>query len=221
MAKAYCINLDSRPDKWEATQEAFIGSGLTLQRFPGIVKSQGWRGCGASHVALAHEAMRQGLPYVIIIEDDCIPVPEFSQRWPALLEALEADDEWDMFLGGPTNVQGPIDVRGPLIEIERGFALHFYVLKACAYERAIAWNPDRHGPIDVYYSDEFRVVTTHPLIATQRPSKSDILGKNVDYTGGFQHTTETIDKLLYSLQTRQGTLLLLGLSVLLVALFAR
>jgi hypothetical protein len=219
--KAYCINLDSRPDKWKATQAVFSGSGLTLQRFPGIVKSEGWRGCGASHVALVHEAMRLGLPYVIIVEDDCIPVADFAQRFPGIVKALEADSGWDMFLGGPTHVQGPIDVREPLIEIERGFALHFYVLKACAYEKAIAWNADRHGPIDVYYSDQFRVVTTHPVIATQRPSKSDIHGHEVDYTTGFHEATETLDKLLYSLQTRQGTLVLLAFSVIIVALVLR
>lgn len=219
--KAYCINLDSRPDKWKATETAFSDSGLTLQRFSGIVKSEGWRGCGASHVALAHEAMRLRLPYVIIVEDDCVPVADFGVRFPLLLKALEADSGWDMFLGGPTNVQGPIDVREPLIEIERGFALHFYVLKACAYEKAIAWNADRHGPIDVYYSDQFRIVTSHPAIATQRPSKSDIHGREVDYTSGFHDATDSIDKLLYSLQTRHGTLLLVSFSVLLIFALSR
>ena len=214
--KAYCINLDSRPDKWKATERAFSGSGLTLQRFPGIVKSEGWRGCGASHVALAREAMRLGLPYVIIVEDDCVPVADFGERFPQVLKALEDDSGWDMFLGGPTHVQGPIGVREPLIEIERGFALHFYVLKACAYEKAIAWNADRHGPIDVYYSDQFRIITTHPSIATQRPSKSDIHGREVDYTGGFQDATDSIDKLLYAVQTRHGTLVLVALSMLLI-----
>lgn len=218
MATAYCINLDERPDKWKNTQDAFVNAGLTLQRFPGIRKSEGWRGCGASHVAVAREAMRQGLPYVIIVEDDCILVNNFAKRWPVVVKALEADDGWDMFLGGPTHVQGPIDVRGPLIEIERGFALHFYVLKACAYEKAIAWNADRHGPIDVYYSDQFRIVATHPALATQRPSKSDIHGRDVDYTGGFHDAQDTIDSLLYSVQTRQGTLLLLGISALILFL---
>jgi hypothetical protein len=221
MAKAYCINLDSRPEKWNATQEAFAGSGLKLQRFPGIVKSEGWRGCGASHMAIAHEAIRLGLPYVIVVEDDCVPVADFAERWPAVLEGLKADDGWDLFLGGPTNVQGPVEVRPPLIEIERGFATHFYVLKACAYERAIAWNPDRHGPIDVYYSDQFRIVTTHPGLATQRPSTSDILGKHVDYTWLFEQSGSQMDALIYSFYTREGTLILLGLSALLIFVLAR
>ena len=207
---AYCINLDSRPDKWKESQAAFVGTGLTLKRFSGIRHSEGWRGCGASHVAVAHEALRLGLPWVIIVEDDCLPVPDFSTRWPDIFNALKKDDGWDIFIGGPTYVQGPIDVRGPLIEIERGFALHFYVLKACAFEKAIAWNADRHGPIDVYYSDQFRIVTTHPAIATQRPSHSDIKGEDADYTYFFNETDETINRLLYSMQARHMALLFVG-----------
>ena len=219
---AYCINLDSRPDKWDKTEDAFEGSGITLQRFPGIQRPIGWHGCGAAHVAVAREAMRQGLPWILVVEDDCLLTSGFAQRWPAIRDALMADDGWDMFLGGPTNVQGPVTVREPFIEIERGFALHFYVLKACAYEKAIAWNPDRHGPIDVYYSDQFRVVTTSPILATQDTSISDIRGHSVDYTNDFHEAQEALDKLLYAVLTRDGTLAMLFVSAVIIGiLFAR
>lgn len=220
-SQAYCINLDSRPDKWKDTQDAFANSGISLKRFSGIRNAEGWRGCGASHVAIAREAIRLALPYVIIVEDDCIPSSDFAARWPAVLAALQSDSGWDMFLGGPTHVQGPISLRGSLIEIERGFALHFYVLKACAYEKAIAWNADRHGPIDVYYSDQFRVVTTRPVLAIQRPSKSDIRDEDMDYTEFFEETNTTLDKLLYSVRTRHATIILFGLSLFLIVLVLR
>jgi hypothetical protein len=212
----YCINLDSRPDKWKRTEAEFKGSGITLNRFPGVQRPIGWHGCGAAHVAVAREAMRKGLPWVLVIEDDCVLTSGFAERWPAISTALMADDGWDIFLGGPTNIQGPITLREPFIEIERAFALHFYVLKACAYEKAIAWNPDRHGPIDVYYSDQFRIVTTTPILAVQDASVSDIRGKQVDYTFEFHDAQDSLDKLIYAVRTRDGTLAILFVSAIII-----
>jgi hypothetical protein len=100
-----------------------------------------------------------------------------------------------------------------LMEIENAFALHFYVLRASAYEKVIAWNPDRHGPIDVYYSDQLRIVTTVPLLATQRPSISDIEGGMKDYSHIFDKSSATLDRLQYAIRTRGGTIALLVVSV--------
>jgi hypothetical protein len=210
----FCINLDDRKDKWTDTQAAFKGTDIVPKRFSAIRHSEGWRGCGASHVAIAREAMRQGLPWVLIIEDDCMPVADFAQRWPAVKRALwDERGDWDLFLGGPTYVQGPARPRGEhLTEIEGGYALHFYVLRASAYERAIAWNPDRHGPIDVYYSDQFRLVTTYPMLATQRPSVSDIKGETTDYSYFFDESDHVLRQLGYAFRTRDATIALLVIS---------
>ena len=215
---AYCINLDKRPDKWKETESSFEGTGLALRRHSATLHREGWRGCGASHVALAREALRLGLPWVIVVEDDCLPSGDFAERWPVVRDALAAEKgQWDIFLGGPTYVQGPIDMRGPLIGIDTGFALHFYVLNASAYEKAIAWNADRHGPIDVYYSNQFRIVTTHPPLAVQRPSVSDIKGEYRNYTDHFDESDETFQKLFYAARNRQTTIIMLCISAGLVA----
>jgi len=91
------------------------------------------------------------------------------------------------------------------------------VLRASAYENAIAWNPDRHGPIDVYYSDQFRIVTTYPLLATQRPSKSDIKGTDANYSDFFNESDNVLQQLSYAFRTRDGTVALLFLSMAAVA----
>ena len=215
----FCINLDDRTDKWADTQAAFQGTGIVPKRFSGIRRSEGWRGCGASHVAIAREAMRKGLPWVLIIEDDCVPVADFAQRWPVVKKALWDDyGQWDIFLGGPTYIQGPVELHGNhLIEIEGGFALHFYVLQAAAYEKVIAWNPDRHGPIDVYYSNVLRIVTTYPLLAKQHPSISDIKQEHRDYSEFFEESENIIQQLTYALRTRNGTMVLLVISATVIA----
>jgi GR25 family glycosyltransferase involved in LPS biosynthesis len=215
----FCINLDDRTDKWADTQAAFQGTGIVPKRFSGIKHSEGWRGCGASHVAIAREAMRRGLPWVLIVEDDCVPVADFAARWPVVKQALWDDyGHWDIFLGGPTYIQGPVELHGKhLIEIEGAFALHFYVLQAASYEKVIAWNPDRHGPIDVYYSDILRIVTTYPLLAKQRPSLSDIRQEQTDYSYFFDESEHIIKQLTYALRTRNGTVGLLFLSIVVLA----
>ena len=211
----FCINLDDRKDKWEETQAAFKYTGIVPIRFPAIRHSEGWRGCGASHVAIARDAIHKGHPWILVIEDDCMPSADFAERWPAVKKQLwENRGAWDIFLAGPTYLQGPVKPLGEnLIEIDSAFATHFYVLNAAAYERAIAWNPDRHGPIDVYYSNEFRIVTTHPILATQRPTISDIKGTDTDYSYMFDDTDRSLQQLQYAYYTRNGTLALLFLSI--------
>jgi hypothetical protein len=47
-------------------------------------------------------------------------------------------------------------------------------------------DPDKFkDPIDVYYPDNFRIWTTVPYLAGQRPSKSDIQKGEKDYTNYF------------------------------------
>ena len=211
--------MDDREDKWAETQASFKGTGIVPKRFSAIRHSEGWRGCGASHVAIAREAMRKGLPWVLIIEDDCVPVADFAARWPTIKRALWNErNAWDIFLGGPTYIQGPIEPRGKhLLEIEGGYALHFYVLQAAAFGKVIAWNPDRHGPIDVYYSNILRIVTTYPLLAKQRPSISDIKQEQTDYSDFFEESENVIQQLTYALRTRDGTVALIFVSVALLA----
>ena len=215
----FCINLDDREDKWAETQASFKGTGIVPKRFSAIRHSEGWRGCGASHVAIAREAMRKGLPWVLIIEDDCVPVADFAARWPTIKRALWNErNAWDIFLGGPTYIQGPVEPRGKhLLEIEGGYALHFYVLQAAAFGKVIAWNPDRDGPIDVYYSNILRIVTTYPLLAKQRPSISDIKQEQTDYSDFFEESENVIQQLTYALRTRDGTVALIFVSVALLA----
>jgi hypothetical protein len=219
--------LDDRPDKWAAVQAAFEGTGVAPERFPGVRHEVGWKGCGAAHVAVAAEAQRRGLPWVLVLEDDCQPAADFAERWPAVQRRLwETRGEWDIFLGGPTYVQGPARrLGGPsptLLEIDQGYALHFYVLQASAYSKMQAWEPDRNGPIDVYTSTTFRIVTAYPLLAGQRPSRSDIRKEDTDYSDHFEESGRALRRLLYGIDTRWGTVALLAASAAaLVALWRR
>jgi len=215
----YCINLDDRSDRWEGTKLAFEGSGITPQRFPATRHSEGWRGCGASHVSVIKEAKRRGYEWVLIVEDDCTPTAGFKDRWPALRNDLwTTRDKWDVFLGGPTQVHGPAQhLTNDILLIGHGYALHFYVICARNYDTALQWNADRHGPIDVYFRDVFNIATVNPLVAIQRPSPSDIRGIDVDYSDIFSDSEHSLERLSYGERTRIGTVVLLFASIGLIA----
>jgi hypothetical protein len=202
--KAFCINLDSRPDRWVQVQEAFKPTGISLERFSAIKNDDGMRGCGASHVAVIREAQKRGLPWALIVEDDCQPAPDFGARFPAVREALwKTRGQWDVFLGGPGWIEGPVRplADGKLYEFRKGVLLHFYVIDASAYDKAAAWNPDKHGPIDEYYSVALRKVTVEPpYLASQRPSMSNIRKTGVNYENDLRRSEEKMKSLIRLIQ---------------------
>jgi hypothetical protein len=212
--QALCINLDKQPQKWNDTVKEFANTGIQLERFSAILHEKGWIGCGESHLAVIRIAMERGLPWVLVVEDDCMLSEDFNERWPAIRKALwDSRDSWDIFLGGPSHIQGPASLRpNGLIEIENAYSTHFFVMNASAYARTLAWSPEKHGPIDVYYSDSFQIVTAKPLIAIQRPSYSDILEEEVNRNILFGESEEKLMKLLYVDRTRVASVVLLGLS---------
>jgi hypothetical protein len=206
--KAFCINLDSRPERWQQVQEAFKSTGIALERFSAIKNDDGMRGCGASHVAVIREAQKRGLSWVLIVEDDCQPAADFAARFPAVRDALwKTRGQWDIFLGGPGWIEGPVRAlgEGGLYEITRGKLTHFCIIDAGAYEKVAAWNPDRDGAIDEYYSVALRKVTTEPpYLASQRASMSDIRKKEMDYTGSVKESEEKLRVLIQATKTGGG-----------------
>tara|TARA_R110002051_G_scaffold325707_1_gene430352 strand:+ start:5588 stop:6367 length:780 start_codon:yes stop_codon:yes gene_type:complete len=75
--KIYCINLDSRPDKWAVVQKEFEKWGILdiVERFPAIAvyNSAGLTtasGCAQSHLQIIRDAKKDKLDNVLILEDD-------------------------------------------------------------------------------------------------------------------------------------------------------
>jgi len=79
--RVYCINLDSRPDKWEHCEEEFEKWGLTgIERYPGLVGKDldvtskelnpGEIGILMTHIEIIKQAKEDGLDNIMIMEDD-------------------------------------------------------------------------------------------------------------------------------------------------------
>src|SRR5437870_4024778 len=106
-----CINLDTRPDRWERITARFAEHGINqVVRFPAIDgkrteippvwhNSPGAYGCLRSHLEVIEQARRDAKPSVLIFEDDTVLAPEFSSRFADYVKQLP--DDWDMvFFGG-------------------------------------------------------------------------------------------------------------------------
>lgn len=106
--KAFCINLDRRPDRWKGfcTQnwpwpvQRFAAWDAAVSQAPSWWKQgNGAWGCFQSHTTILNMAMRAKWKNVLIMEDDAWKVDDFDRRWKSAL--ADVPDDWDMlYLGG-------------------------------------------------------------------------------------------------------------------------
>lgn len=191
------INLDDRKDRWEEVQDEFASWPVPVERVSAVRMKPGWKGCSASHLKCIQLAKDRGLPWILILEDDCVLRPEAARRFTDLLPTLwAARDRWDMFNGGVTSLKNPrrVSYNPPLYEVS-GFSTNFVLVHAASYDRILDGYPSKPAqykdPIDVYYADTFRIWTTAPYLSAQRPGDSDI---NKDQKKGVSDYTSAFDK---------------------------
>jgi len=195
----FVINLDKRQDRMNEIKTEFKHWPVSIERISAIKLSPGWKGCFASHLKCIQIAKDRNYPWVVILEDDCILTPNAIHRFHELLPFLWNNRRrWDMFNGGVTYLKQHTQIsRKPSIHEVYGYAANFYMVHQAAYNRILNGcpkNPEHYkDPVDVYYTDTFRIWTTTPYLAKQRPGESDIGEKMVkDYTGLFDVAERTL-----------------------------
>jgi GR25 family glycosyltransferase involved in LPS biosynthesis len=199
------INLDDRTDRWKEVQEEFSSWPVPVERVSAVRMKPGWKGCSASHLKCVRLAKERGLPWILILEDDCVLRPDAARRFTDLLPVLWATrDHWDIFNGGVTAVKKHerISYNPPLYEVY-GYAANFYLVHAGSYDQILDGHPTNPAtfkdPIDVYYADTCRIWTTTPYLAAQRPGPSDINESHKkgvsDYTSVFEQAEQKLLKL--------------------------
>ncbi|MEO6327228.1 MAG: glycosyltransferase family 25 protein, partial [Thermoanaerobaculia bacterium] len=85
-----CINLDRRPDRWQAMESQFRRLGLRVRRFAALEGlatdpnptglTLGQLGCAKSHLAVLRWATRRGLTDLVVLEDDVRLAEDFAAR---------------------------------------------------------------------------------------------------------------------------------------------
>jgi hypothetical protein len=185
------INLDERKDRWEGIQKSFAEWPVALQRISAVKASPGWKGCFMSHLKCIEIARDNKYEWFLLLEDDCRLDKGALARFQALLPSLwEQRNDWDIFNGGPTFIHDiqKIQSEPPLYKI-KGFCTHFCIINKSAYEKILGFE---EKAIDILYSENLRMICTHPKLAYQEAGKSDIMNENADYMSWF----ETSDKAL-------------------------
>lgn len=163
------VNLDSRPDRWQAVQAATAGliPAGKLHRLPatlgtalpgfgeppwfrGRKRDRTWAGragCTLSHRSAVAHAKKQGWRTLLILEDDIELAPDLSEvlaQLPAGLQALN----WDVCYLGFTD---PIPPYSTLAELPAGHSLcavngcsttHAYLLKDTTYDWLLIHLPE-------------------------------------------------------------------------------
>jgi GR25 family glycosyltransferase involved in LPS biosynthesis len=98
MIKAYCINLDRKPENFAKVTKEFEGI-LDIERVSAIDgKEIGLYPKFALHktqIRIFEKAVCSEEPYIIVIEDDIYKLPSFHDYWPKIVNFISTNSEWD------------------------------------------------------------------------------------------------------------------------------
>lgn len=148
----FVINLDRRPDRWEAFRrglpedwpfpqpERWSACDWTDYAVPRWWQQpRGSWGCLLSHVGVWRQIVEEGLDSALIFEDDAIFCHDFGERVCQFLDAVPAD--WlQVYLGGQHYRQSwglPVAVNEHVLRCFDVNRLHAYAMRGCYAEEAI------------------------------------------------------------------------------------
>ena len=186
MIPTYIINLKERDDrKHHIINEVTKAPQLSYTIVEAIRDNTGT--CFASHLKCIQLAKDNKLPFVLILEDDCI----FTSICIAILNAVY--DElptliWDMLYLG-ANLNSPAtSYSKTLIKLTGAYTTHAYMVHERFYDTILNLTLDVE--IDVCYSKlmpDHNVFMCDPIIAYQLPSHSDIQHGFRDYNSAIHN----------------------------------
>jgi hypothetical protein len=152
----------------------------------GVYDPTSYNGCQLSHKKCVQMAKDAGWPYILVMEDDC----DFLLSDKHLRRALETMVDYQAchrevdIVNGCGNLDGftitacerfrdMYFLKSPLV-----YTAHCTMYTARAYDKILQVEPGM--PIDVIQND-WNLVYTYPYLATQIPSYSDLVKKDVNY----------------------------------------
>ena len=134
----YCINLDSRPDRWDIVKEEFRKVDLLekVRRIPGVEHEEGIIGCTMAHVSLVRHAKKKQLSNILIFEDDVKFIYHPRRNLKAAVKKLDKTN-WGLFYLG-SSAKNPIYKHSNHLVTSTGFlTTHAYAINSIAYDSII------------------------------------------------------------------------------------
>jgi len=202
--KAYVINLDNRPEKWERIQNDFKHTSIDLERFSAIKHENGHIGCGNSFKALVQKAKDENMDSILILEDDCKPLKNFEKRWLATKEWLDNNqDKWNVFNGTAKDPLDSVlihrfDNKNTLNTMSKGKYATMILIKKDAYDTALQWDWDKHWLFDFNFINNiqyFKNIFIDPPLALQYSGFSNTEKIDKDYTHENSGKIKEVDEL--------------------------
>jgi len=192
----FCINLDSRADRWNQCLIEFDKVGIKgkVIRIPGILFPN--NPCHGNHLAHAkcfEIAKRYDTWNCLIFEDD---VEFFDNAVDTLTKAAgELNYDWDMLYLGANVISPAEQVNTHLAKLTGAFATHAYAVKYNLFTKLMEINLD---PNIVHNDEEYssKIVpnynsyVTLPLVAGQRDGFSDIMHREISSNQMFKERLE-------------------------------
>lgn len=209
--KVFCINLDSRPDRWKECQQIFSKYNIVAERFPAIHMTNCTEACTYSHLALFKRIAQGPWEKVLILEDDFHiltiadiiaggfkPYDAVSKVFMSLTGSFEAKfnrmveflpSDWDLFYLGAGYGAPPIArVNQHVIRCASMMTTSSYgITKACAtgiFKEIEKVEYKSVGAPDIMlgsFSRRFRFYVFQPRLMIQRQGKSDLTGRTDNY----------------------------------------
>lgn len=204
---AYCINLEKRPDRWQACIDNFSKNGFpihVLQRWKAFEDSEfGALGCAKSHfLALADFIGNRNEPFCLIFEDDF----DFLQPWPVFVEKFNSLNAlqvgWDVLMLSGTNTLAYTENLPGFARVVESNSTSGYLfsrnyaknLLACFANSVVQLQRVKDHEVRQFWVGRFAIdvlwkqlqytdrwLIFSPTMGHQRPSFSDIEGRMVDY----------------------------------------
>ena len=197
----YVVNLIERTDRWEKIKKRFPD--FNIIRIDAIKHEDGIYGSFLSQRKCLQIAKDNNLPYICVLEDDCVPTNDFKERFGVIKEYLDTHHDWDIFLGGGTKILKKNLVKKIQYKTEK-----FGVLRKMACAHMIIYNKKvydfflnmkYHAPIDRSWWYKFTALVPSPFVATQDEGYSDIAKEKVCYINSIDMSNRALSYFIASL----------------------
>lgn len=198
--KTYIINLDHRTDRRSHIFNEFKErSEFEVVLFPAIKDKNGATGLFRSFRSVIELAADNGLPYVIICEDDHAFTSDYE---PAVLDkyiSLGMDFEFDLLLGGPSKVYDVLFANDDLYWVNQFSGLQFTIVFKRFFQVVLNFHLKEGSALDFELGGlSDNIFALYPSISEQVYfGYSDATDKNqdIDVSTYYKDCVDRIDRL--------------------------
>jgi len=208
MYKAYVLNQTHRTDRKELMKEYFKDAPFLLEFTSGVQyqnpystrRKDKYDAVALTHLELLKQAKRNGEKTLFLLEDDCVPATDYSERWTEIKKFLDENLElWETFNGGQLGIDicnrvYRFNKNNLMLQASGGSNSHFMYFNV---DKVLPKLQESFGledrlDIDVFYTTKCLNFAAFPFLADQSVGYSDIQQENKDYSEVYKHAKYTM-----------------------------